>query len=356
MISMFNILADMRAYGFEKAVLAKLDNRLKTIIAIHSTKSGPALGGVRMLNYPDFESALVDVYRLARSMTKKAAAARLPLGGGKAVIIGDPEKEKSEEILHAFGELVESLGGQYITAEDSGINQKDIEVIAQKTKYACGLKKGNGSPSLATATSVLEGIRIASRRYLSADSISDKGSLEGLVVSILGVGKVGSTLAELLVDQGAKVYIADIDKNKVETVASYTGATVVDCETIYSLPCDIFSPCALGNSINQKTIPLIKAKIIAGAENNQLSEPFPDSLKLKNLNIVYCPDFIINCGGLILVAGELPLPGLGYNREEAIARAIEAVDYSLNKVFDIAEENDISTYQAAIKIFGENSF
>jgi leucine dehydrogenase len=312
---------------------------LRAIIAIHNTTLGPALGGTRMWPFASEEEALIDVLRLSRGMTYKAAASGLNLGGGKAVIIGDPKTDKTEELFRAFGRYIQSLGGRYITAEDVGTSVEDMEYVYMETKHVTGITTahgGSGDPSPVTAYGVYQGIRAAALEKMGRDS------LDGLRVAVQGAGHVGYYLVENLVKDGASVVVTDIDGDKVEKVlADFSNVKAIDPETIYDEDVDIFSPCALGAVINDTTIPRLKCQIIAGGANNQLEEE-RHGLELEKRDILYAPDYVINAGGLINVSIELE----GYNRERAMRRAGQIYDRLL-EVFAIAKEEKIPTSEAA---------
>lgn len=327
----------MDKYGHEQIVFNydKVSG-LKCIIAIHDTTLGPALGGLRMWPYKSEEEALFDVLRLSRGMTYKNAAMGLNLGGGKAVIIGDPRKDKSEELFRAFGRFVESLGGRYITAEDVGTSTDDMEIISRETSYVAGRASTSGNPSPMTAFGVFKAMMASAKEVFGTDS------LEGLTVAVQGVGSVGFNLVQRLIEAGARVYVSDIFPDKVEKAVEI-GAIAVPPEKIFEQECDIFAPCALGGIINDDTVPRLKAKVVCGSANNQLLEP-RHGKALSKRGILYAPDFIANGGGVINVAEELSRDG--YNQERALAK-VSAIYDILLKVFRIAREKGIETYEAA---------
>lgn len=314
---------------------------LKAIIAIHNTSLGPALGGTRMWNYKTEEEALIDVLRLSRGMTYKAAAAGLNLGGGKAVIIGDPKSEKSEALFRAFGTYVNSLHGRYITAEDVGTTVRDMEYVFMETPYVTGIPKalgGSGDPSPYTAHGVLMGLKAAVKTKLKTDS------LEGIRVAVQGLGNVGSHLVEYLTKEKAIVTIADIDQEKVKFLGDKFGAKALDANEIVTSECDVFAPCALGAVVNDDTINKLKCKVIAGGANNQLAEA-RHGKALQELGILYAPDYVINSGGLMNVFVELE----GYSAERAIEKTTQVYDNMMH-VFKIAEEEGVATNIAAHKL------
>jgi len=312
---------------------------LKAIIAIHNTTLGPALGGCRMYPYKTEQEALVDALRLSRGMTYKASIANLNLGGGKAVIIGDPNSDKSEVLLRSFGNFVESLNGKYITAEDVGMSVHDMEFIRMETNHVTGIKRamgGSGDPSILTALGVFVGMKAALKKRLGITSIRD------LKVGIQGFGKVGYHLCSNLQKEGAIIYGYDIDKSKLDTVVNEFGVIPVSNKELIGLDLDVFSPCALGAIVNPETIKKMKCSVIAGAANNQLEKESRDSKLLLSKKIMYVPDYVINAGGLMNVANELQ----GYNKEKARYQ-VEGIYYILMRIFDYAATNNISTLEAA---------
>lgn len=315
---------------------------LKAIIAIHNTTLGPALGGTRMWNYKNETEALNDVLRLSRGMTFKASISGLNLGGGKAVIIGDSYTQKSEALFRRFGKFVDSLGGKYITAEDVGISPKDMEYVNMETNHVSGLPitlGGSGDPSPVTAYGVYMGMKAAAKEQFGKDS------LEGLKVTVQGVGHVGETLVKHLTEEGAKVTISDINQERVQEVAKKYGTEVVEGDAIYDVDMDIYAPCALGATVNNDTIARLKCSIIAGAANNQLLDENEHGMLLKNRDVLYAPDFLINAGGLINVYREVE----GISQE----RAMELTENIYNTTLDIfkkAKTDDITTHQAALAL------
>lgn len=315
---------------------------LKAIIAIHNTVLGPALGGTRFWNYDNDEAALFDVLRLSRGMTMKAAAAGLNLGGGKAVIIGDPKKLKNEALMRRFGMFVENLSGKYITAEDVGVNERDMEHVHLSTKHVTGLPLnmgGSGDPSPVTAYGVYLGMKAAAKKVYGSDSLNKKK------VIVQGVGQVGMFLVELLKKEDAEVFIYDISQERVNMVASKFGGTPITEAEILTMDADIYAPCALGAGLNPTTIPQLKFKIIAGGANNQLLDEKRDGKAIKDKGILYGPDFLINAGGLINVAAELE----GYNRERSYAKAETIYDNALF-VYNEAEAKNITTHESAVNL------
>jgi leucine dehydrogenase len=337
------VLASMEKQGYEQVVF-NYDrvSGLRAIIAIHDTTLGPALGGVRMWPYKSEEEALTDALRLARGMTYKSAAMGLNLGGGKAVIIGDPRTDKSEELFRAFGMFVETLKGRYITAEDVGTTTDDMDIIKGYTEHVVGLSGTSGNPSPVTAFGCFRAMQ-ACAKYVFGEE-----SLAGRKVVIQGVGNVGYYLAKQLLEAGAQVYVADLYTDRTERAAEL-GARAIPCDDVFDQECDIFAPCALGGVINDETVERLRARIVCGSANNQLLED-RHAEKLADRDILYAPDFVVNGGGLINVSFELA-PG-GYDREQALAKVSRIYDILL-KVFQIAEERGIGTAEAADRLAEE---
>lgn len=328
---MMGVFQDLESYGHEQiSFFHDKESGLKAIIGVHSTVLGPALGGCRMWKYTDEQAALRDVLRLSRGMTYKAAVAGLNLGGGKAVVMADARTEKTPAMLRALGRAVDAMGGRYITAEDVGMTVSDIDTIRGYTKHAVGGSNegGSGDPSVMTAFGVFQGMKAALKVSGHA------ASLEGARVAIQGVGNVGYHLASYLSAAGAKLVITDIYPNQIEKVVQEFGAEVVGPDQIYSVDCDIFAPCALGAILNARTIPQLKAKIVAGSANNQL-EVDSDGFDLFSRGIVYAPDYAINSGGLINVAAELE----GYNHEKVLGK----VSQVYNTIVSILERSKVES-------------
>jgi leucine dehydrogenase len=311
---------------------------LRAIVAIHSTRLGPALGGCRFYPFPSEDDALRDVLRLAKGMTYKAAAAGLDLGGGKAVIIGDPKRIKTEELLRAYGRFIESLGGRYITAEDIGTARDDMDIIRRETRYVTGISPelgGSGDPSPVTAYGVYLGM------IACAEEAWREQSLKGRRVAVQGVGKVGYHLVKHLVEAGANVVVSDVSVDSVARAVKDFGVDTAEPEKIHALECDIFAPCALGGIIRDDTLPELKCRIVAGSANNQL-ESSEHGEALDAAGILYAPDYVINAGGLINVADELQ----EYNEKRAKSR-LQEVYRTLREIFNIARDRRISTSAAA---------
>jgi leucine dehydrogenase len=333
-----DLFSKLEEYDYEQLILCQdKSTGLKAIIAIHDTTLGPALGGTRICEYESDEEAIEDALRLARGMTYKNAAAGLNLGGGKAVIIGDPKKIKSEALFRAFGRFVEGLNGRYITGEDMNATQQDASYINCETDYIVGLETGSGNPSPVTAYGVFKGIQAAVNEVFGSDDLTGK------TVAIQGLGAVGRRLAERLHEAGAKLYVTTRDKAKIDKAVAELNATAVGPDEIYGVECDVFSPCARGAIINDKTINQFKCKIIAGAANNQLAESRHGDM-LHEKGILYVPDYIINSGGVINIIDDIS--GREYNRENAMKNTARIYD-ACKKVFEIAKRDNIPTHKAA---------
>jgi len=335
-MKLFDTLAEM---GHEEIVMCSDPSvGYKGILAVHSTKLGPALGGTRYWQYATDDEAITDALRLSRGMTYKNAVAGLHLGGGKSIIIGDNKTKDREKIFRAHGRFVESLGGRYITAEDVGTSTKDMAYVQMETKHVAGLAGKSGDPSPVTAHGVFRTVQASANRKWGSDS------LEGKTIAIQGCGSVGSYLAGELHEAGAKLIVSDIDAAKAERVSKATGAKIVKGNAIFSAAADIFSPCALGGIINDKTIPKLKVQIVAGGANNQLLEERHGD-ELEKRGILYAPDYVANAGGVINVYGEVA----GWDAQRALDKADDIYDTIL-KVFDIAEAKHIPTYEAADRL------
>jgi len=317
--------------GHEQVVFVRdRASGLNAIIAIHSTRLGPALGGCRLWPYQNEEAALRDALRLSRGMSYKNALARLDYGGAKAVIIADA-RDKSPALLRAFARAVESLGGRYIAGADVGISGADIEIMHSETAHVRGLGgRGIGDPSPYTARGVLAGMRAAAARRFGSESLG------GLRIAVQGLGKVGSHLCHLLRGEGARLVISDIDSLRVGQLADRFGADVVPPGETHAADCDILAPCALGGILNKETIPEIRARVVAGAANNQL-DTGGDGERLMEHGILYAPDYAINAGGAIAVAHE------GQRPRQAIVRQVEAIGATLARIFALAEANRCPT-------------
>lgn len=336
----FELFHDLSNMEHEQIVFcSKPEAGLKAIIAIHDTTLGPSLGGVRMWDYGSEREAIRDVLRLSRGMTYKSAISGLNLGGGKAVIIGDSRTEKSEILFRAFGRFVDGLNGRYITAEDVGISEREMEWIFTETKYATGIPKhmgGSGSPSPVTGYGVYMGMKAAAKRAYGSDS------LKGKRIAIQGAGSVASHLASYISKEEAVLFVTDIFREKAEHLAKQTGATIVEPDEIYTLDIDIFSPCALGGVVNDDTLNYLTCDIIAGGANNILDDEDKHGELLVKKGILYAPDYVINAGGIINVASELE----GYNEQQSMQKAGRIYDTTL-RIFDYAEKNGIPTIAAS---------
>lgn len=308
---------------------------MKAMVAIHSTKLGPALGGCRFIQYPSTSYAIYDAMRLARGMSYKAALVNLPLGGGKAVIIEPTQTYDRTSYLHQFGQFVNELNGRYITALDSGTELADMDIIAEHTPYVASLSSDNGNPSPYTAKGVVCGIRAAVAFKLG------KEYLEGLHVAIQGLGHVGYEVARILHGLGAKLSVSDVNPQRVEKAFKAFDATPVASECIHKVPCDVFSPCALGAIINDATINELQTSIIAGAANNQLAHAYHGE-QLHQKGILYATDYVINAGGLILAASK-------YLRTPAaqVDKQIDGIGSSLLQIFTRSAEENLPTSQIA---------
>jgi len=329
--------------GHEQLVYwSEPESGYRGIIAIHDTTLGPALGGTRFWNYASEREALLDALRLSRGMTFKAAIAGLPLGGGKSVIWGDSHTEHREPIFRAHGRAVESLGGRYVTAEDVGTSPEDMQLIRLETEHVVGLLGRSGDPSPVTAYGVFQGIRACCRVRYGTDSV------EGLHVAVQGLGHVGYSLCEDLVQGGARLTVTDIEPERVRRAVDAFGARAVGPDAIYDVDGDIFSPCALGAVLNDETIARLRVDIVAGAANNQLGRSSAHGLALHGKGILYAPDYVINGGGLINVYGELQ----GWSHEQSKEKAGHIYD-TLLRIFELATAEGIPTGVAADRIAEE---
>jgi len=321
-------------YGYDKF------SGLRSIIAIHNTALGPAFGGTRMVPYLTEAEALQDVLRLAKSMTYKNAAGGINFGGGKAVIIGDPKKDKTEDLLRAYGRFIDGLGGRYIGGVDVGTDEEDMVIVHQETNYATALPEsygGGGSPSLATAYGLYYGIKAA------ADELFGSPSLNGKTVSIQGVGHIGFALAKYLNKEGARVIVCDVDQTNLKKAQNELNVEIVSPEQIYNQEVDIFSPCAMGAVLNDHTIPRLKCKLIAGSANNQLADEEKHSMMLAELKIPFAVDYILSVGGCINNSHQF----VGYNHDRAYDQVARNITSNIRKVFRLSQEKNITTVQAA---------
>jgi leucine dehydrogenase len=341
---MESILSYMAQFDYENLYICQeAETGLRAIIAIHDTTLGPATGGCRMWTYPDEMAAVEDALRLARGMTYKYAAAGVNLGGGKAVVIGNPATDKSEALFRALGRFIHRLGGAYITGEDVGTTLRDMEYIRMETPYVVTLPRelgGAGPISPATARGTMQGMRAA---CLEAFGSPD---LRGRSVAVQGVGSVGSLLVEGLRGEGAIVYLADIDERRAEELAGRCGATAVPPDTIHALEVDVYSPCALGGVIDDATLPELKCRVVAGCANNQLATLEHGDL-LQERGILYAPDYIVNAGGTIYDTDRLQ-PG-GFNEDRAWQH-VDRIFETTSQLIEIGREEGISTARAADRL------
>lgn len=340
------VLGKMAEYDHEQLLFCNdKTTGLRAIIAVHNTTLGPSLGGTRMWPYKSEADALKDVLRLSRGMTYKSAISGLNLGGGKAVIIGDPRTQKSEALFRRFGRFVDSLNGKYITAEDVGITTKDIEYVSLETDNVAGLPiemGGSGDPSPVTAYGVYMGMKAAAKKAFGTED------LNGRKIGVQGMGHVGQYLIDYLMKEKAVISVTDIHDDKLQEVTTKHNVKVVDPDEIYDLDMDIYSPCALGATVNDDTLKRLKCKVIAGAANNQLANEDVHGRAVIENGIFYAPDFLINAGGIINCSWELR----GYDRNAAMKQTEEIFDTTL-AIFDLASKEDIPTYLAANRLAEE---
>ncbi len=315
------------------------------VIAIHSTVMGPAVGGCRAFPYPSFDDALTDALRLSEGMSQKSTLVDANLGGGKSVIIWDPKKPIPGQLLRSFAKAVHSLQGRYFTAEDSGITQEHLRVIREETPFVLGLESADssGNPCPYTAWGTLRGIQA------TIEEITGSTSLKGKTVALQGAGFVGSLLAELLFWEGANLFVTDIHPDRVANICKKFDATAVEPENIYDVPCDIFSPCALGAILNSRTIPRLKCSAVAGSSNNQL-ETKEDGELLRKKGILYAPDVLINAGGFINVQMEI---GVEAYKPTLARNSINKIYDRLKTVFALAKKEAICPGLAATKLANE---
>jgi len=314
---------------------------LRAVIAIHSTALGPALGGTRFYPYASEEDAVEDVLRLSRGMTYKSAAAGLDLGGGKAVILGDPATAKSEALLRTYARFVDALGGRYVTAEDVGTTQADMDLIRRETRFVTGVSRslgGSGDPSEATAYGVLHAMKAVARR------LWDTTDLAGRHAVVSGVGKVGYALVRHLVEERATVTVTDVSRAALDRAVKDFGVQEAPVDTAHTLPCDLYSPCAMGKALNAETIPALRCAAVVGSANNQLADESCVGL-LADAGVLYAPDYVVNAGGVINIAEELH----GYHRERAYAN-VRRIGETLAAVFDAADAEGIPTAIAADRL------
>jgi len=331
------VVERMSEYNHEQLLFCN-DNAtgLKAIIAVHNTNLGPALGGTRMWQYNNELEALNDVLRLSRGMTYKNSISGLNLGGGKAVIIGDSRKQKSEALFRRFGKFVESLGGKYITAEDVGISPQDMTWVNMETNNVVGLPGKSGDPSPVTAYGVYMGMKAAAKKQFGTDNLAGKK------VAVQGVGHVGEYLVSYLAKENAIVYISDIHEASLQRVSKKYGAIVVGLDEIYEKDVDIYAPCALGATVNDFTLDHLKCSIIAGAANNQLADETVHGEIMKEKGIIYVPDFMLNAGGVINCYAEVK----GLSSEWAMGKAEEIYQTTTN-ILERSQADNVPTYKIA---------
>ncbi|GAB3934107.1 Glu/Leu/Phe/Val family dehydrogenase [Mucilaginibacter myungsuensis] len=338
-----SVFSQLDAFGHQKIVFCNdPETGLKAIIAIHDTTLGPALGGVRMWNYKSEADALSDVMRLSRAMTYKASVSGLNLGGGTAVIIGDPRKDKSEAMMRKLGRFIKNLNGEFIAGEDMGTNPRDMEYIRMETEFVTGYPEtigGSGDPSPITARGVLMGMKACVKELYSTDTLA------GRSVLVQGIGHVGENLVSLLRDENVKVYVSDINDERVRQIAKKFGAEPVSNNNIFDIHYDIYAPCALGATINSATIKKMKCAIIAGSANNQLEDEAVHGKMLLDKGILFAPDYVINAGGLMNCYSEL----MGFRRKRALYLTEHIYDATRN-ILKLSKAENIPTIEAANKI------
>jgi leucine dehydrogenase len=332
------IFEEMQSYGHEMIIFARDEKvGLKTIIAIHDTTLGPAGGGTRFWDYKSEEDALYDVLRLSRGMSLKNAGAHLKLGGGKAVIIGDPKKLKSRKFFNAYGRIVDTLNGKYYTAEDVNTNTTDIAHMHETTKYVMGTPEVSGNPSPFTARGVYKGMKAGAKAAFGTDDLSGK------TVALMGLGSVGYILAQFVHKEGAKLKVFDINKDAMDRAVKELGATPVSAEEILSTDCDIFAPCALGAILNVDNVKNLKCKMICGAANNVLVDNAAGDA-VASLGILYCPDYIVNAGGVINCEAEVVDPVYS---ADAVNKKVDKIYQTTLNIIELAKKKGISTAAAA---------
>jgi leucine dehydrogenase len=338
-----SVFSQLNVFGHKKVVYCNdAETGLKAIIAIHDTTLGPALGGTRMWPYKSEQDALSDVLRLSRSMTYKAAISGLNLGGGSTVIIGDSRKDKNEALLRMYGKFIKNLNGEYITAEDVGTNTRDMEYIRMETQYVTGVPEsigGSGDPTPVAARGVYMGIKGCLKELYGNDNLAGKS------VVVQGTGHVGENLVKLLREENAKVYVSDIDEDRLRQVAKKYGAEAIAHNNIFDLDVDIYAPCALGATLNTKTINQLKCAIVAGSANSQLEDDKLHGKMLLDKGILYAPDYVINAGGLINLYSEIA----GFNKKRTM-QLTENIYDAIRNVLKLSKAESIPTVEAANKI------
>ena len=337
------LLNRMEMMGHEQVVFCNdKESGLKAIIAIHNTTLGPSLGGTRMWPYESEADALNDVLRLSRGMTYKSAISGLNLGGGKAVIIANPHTDKSEALFRRFGKFVNSLAGKYITAEDVGVSPKEMVWVNMETNHVSGLPGKSGDPSPVTAYGVYMGMKAAAMKAYGSNS------LKGKKISVQGAGHVGEYLIQFLEKEEAEIFVTDIYQPTLDRIEKEYKVTIVAPEDIYDLDVDIYSPCALGATVNDETLAKLKCKVIAGAANNQLQDEVKHGKQCMDMGIVYAPDYLINAGGVINCYFEVT----GYDKDRVMDLTKNIYNTTLS-IFEKAEQENIPTYLAANKLAEE---
>lgn len=338
-----SIFSQLDAYGHKKVVFCSdADTGLKAIIAIHDTTLGPAFGSTRMWSYRSEAEALYDVLRLSKSMTYKCAVAGLNMGGAYSVIIGDSRRDKTEAMMRKFGRYIKNLNGEFITSEDVGTTPRDMEYIRMETEHVTGIPEslgGSGDPAPVAARGVLMGIKAAVREMYGNDTIT------GRSVIVQGIGHVGETLVKLLREENAKVYVSDINEDRLRQVSKKYGAEAISNNSIFDIDADIYSPCALGATINTETIGKLKVGIIAGSANNQLQDEEEHGKMLLDKGILFAPDYVINAGGIINCYSELQ----GFSKRRTMQLTENIYDATRN-VLKLSKAENISTIEAANKI------
>jgi leucine dehydrogenase len=329
----------MTAKGHEQVVfVTDPTSGLRAIIAVHSTALGPSLGGIRFWRYPAEHDAVLDVLRLSEAMSLKASTAGLHQGGGKAVVLwDDPDAPRSEALLRAMGRAIDELGGRYIAAEDVGATPRDMQVIGSETPWVTGIEgpRGSGDPSPMTAYGVVKAMETV------LEELDGYATLAGKRIVVDGVGHVGSHLARMVADTGARVAVADVNPERVDALVREIGADALSVERALEEVCDVLAPCALGGVLNKETIPRLQCRAVCGAANNQLADPADDDA-LAARGMLYAPDFVVNAGGIINLAEEF----VGYDRERAQARTAQIAD-TLRRVFALAREEGVPPGRAA---------
>ena len=337
------IFNQLDAFGHKKVVFCSdPDTNLKAIIAIHDTTLGPAFGGTRMWQYKTEADALNDVLRLSKSMTYKCAIAGLNMGGGYSVIIGDSRKDKTEALMRKFGRFIKNQNGEFITAEDVGTNPRDMEYIRMETQHVTGIPEtigGTGDPSPITALGVFMGIKACVKEQFGSDSLTGKS------IIVQGIGHVGENLVRLLRDENVKVYISDINEERVGQIAKKHGAQAVSNNNIFDIDADIYAPCALGGTVNTQTIDKLNCSIIAGSANNQLLDEDLHGQMLIDKGILFAPDYVINAGGIINCYSEL----MGFSKKRSL-QLTENIYEATRNILRLSKSENISTIKAANKI------